>query len=173
MSHTGRKITKTDMLAAYQVFGGIFGLAITIYLVTGIRQFNILLIGILLIAIVLYIFSLRCGILLFRNLKKGLNLSRINLLLQVFGCSIGGFAFRYVSGFDISITLDLTDSFKLAFNAGPSSWHMLINGDPSQSYISINMVAILLIIFIEKQLRMLKEEDEAATYEIEGDAVQH
>ena len=158
MKKQERKITRTDVLAAYQVFGGIIGLVLTAYLLTTVQQFHFILLFILFIAICLYSFSIICGIFIFRNLLTGLRLSRINQLLQVFSFSISGYAFKYVSGIDFSIDLDFKNALNFTFNLATSSWKIMIEGDPSTALISINIVAIVLVIFIEKQITKARED---------------
>lgn len=69
-------IFKTDILASYQIFGGLFGLGLFIYLLTIslLREItpSFLMIAIYLFGIGLFCYSIFCGILIFKNLRSGL-----------------------------------------------------------------------------------------------------
>src|SRR5690606_27863438 len=81
-------------LALYQIIGGILGIALTLWVMFSGEMFidqTALRIG--LFAGGLYIFSILCGRMLFRNHKRGLVLSLINQLLQVVYFSFGAYGF--------------------------------------------------------------------------------
>lgn len=146
-----------NIFGYYQIVGGIIGLGLLAGLIMSISSFNWLLLIILFVAVVLFFFSIYCGIILLKRIEFGLKVSKINQLLQVIHFSILGYGFQYASGLHFSIGVDLTTEFNFTFNIGVSSWQMNINNDTPTIAISLNFVALLLIIFIDKALNRLKE----------------
>ena len=155
-----RKISKTDLLAAYQIFGGLMGLCLNIFLINSFRLYHVLLILIYIISIGLYTFSIIAGYKIFKNLKTGLKLSRINLLLQVFSFSIAGYAFQYVSGIDFSFHFFLSEAFRISATIDISTWRILLGGETGIDVLSINILAIVLLVFTQRQLKKLNREEE-------------
>lgn len=87
--------------------------------------------GLLLIivfAFALYSYSIYCGNLLRINqIDKGLNLSKINQLLQVIEFAIAGYAYKYVSGGSFIVELNVSNGVNFHFNLAPSSFQLSIN----------------------------------------------
>ena len=152
------RISKFNALGIYQIAGGIIGLGLTIWIISGLTTITGLLLLLLLIAIGLYSYSIYCGILLLKKKKSGLEHSLINQFLQLVNFSIFGFVFQYISGVFLSMDFDLTNSLNFTFNIGISSWQITINGDTEPLIINFNFVALLLILFIEKLKREIKKE---------------
>jgi hypothetical protein len=146
--------TKFKALAIYQIGGGIIGLILTAILISKLNIIPVLSGILLFVVIVLYLFSIYCGILLLKKDPAGLNYSLVNQCLQVVSFAIAGFAFQYISGAYMSIGVSLSDSFTLLANFGVSSWQIAINGDSGPVIVVVNLVALVLIIFI---LRLRKE----------------
>jgi hypothetical protein len=154
-------ISKLNTLGFYQIGGGVIGLGLTVWIISGLASITGLLLLLLLIAIALYGYSIYCGILLLKKQISGLRYSVLNQILQIVSFSIFGFAFQYVSGIHLSIGLDLTDSFNFIFNVGISSWQITVNGDSQALGFSFNLVALFLIFWIEKlKSKMEKEQIE-------------
>jgi hypothetical protein len=65
--------------------------------------------------------------------------------------------FQFVSGLYLSTGIDLTNLLKFKFNLGISSWQIIFNGEDENASISINLVALFLIIFIDKIKMKIKE----------------
>ena len=151
-------VSKLKALGIYQIAGGIIGLLLVFWIIAGLTTFSALLLLILAIAIVLYCYSIYCEILLLKNKISGLKHSLINQSFQLMNFAIAGFAFQYVSGAFLTIGLDLTNSFNFIFNVGISSWQININGDPEPFTINFNLVALFLIIFIEKLKKKVSQE---------------
>jgi hypothetical protein len=129
--------------------------------------FSLALLLLFLIALSLYAFSIYCGVILFKNIEIGLRLSKINQLLQVVHFTILGYAFKYISGVHLSIGLDLTESLEFRFNLSISGWQFTINDDDPSIIVSLNLVALFLIAFIDKiQLKIKKEQLEKQVFEI-------
>jgi hypothetical protein len=148
---------KLKGLGIYQIIGGVIGLFITIKLILEQETFPILLLVLFLIPIVLYAYSIYCGILMLKLNEKGLFHSLINQYLQLINFSILGYMFQFVSGLYLSTGIDLTNLLKFKFNLGISSWQIIFNGEDENASISINLVALFLIIFIDKIKMKIKE----------------
>ncbi|RZK02933.1 MAG: hypothetical protein EOO46_18215 [Flavobacterium sp.] len=165
MTNQLRKLitSKTNILAFYQIFGGLFGVGLFVYLLSMSFQRqtmpHLLMTVLFLIAIGTFCYSIFCGIQIFRNEKSGLKHSWINQVVQIFSFSISGYGFQYVSGLYFSIGLDLTDSLLFKFNLGTSMWQLYFNQDFNQIKIEINILALLLIVFIDRQLKKIRDED--------------
>jgi hypothetical protein len=100
-------------------------------------------------------YSAFCGILCLKNKRNALLYSLINQMLQLLGFAILGYAFRYVSGFYLSIGLDFSDSFEFDFGVGISSFTLNINKDPQLFKIDINLVASGLVFWIDRLMRIM------------------
>jgi hypothetical protein len=140
---------KLRALGIYQITGGIIGIGITLWLINLFAAPALLLV-IVLLALGLYAYSIYCGVLVLKNAKRGLKLSKINQLLQLVSFSAFGYAFQYVSGAFMSVGLDLTESLNFKFNTGISSWQININSDNPFLIININLLALFLIMAIDK-----------------------
>ncbi len=155
--------SNTNLIALYQIFGGLFGVGLFVYLlsISYHRQAipTLFLLAIYLFAIGTFCFSIYAGIQIFKNLKSGLIYSWINQVVQIFFFSISGYGFQYVSGVFVSIGIDLSDSLLFTFNLGTSKWQIIFNQDPTKVNIEINLVALVLILFIDKQLKKIKNRD--------------
>lgn len=137
---------KFDIIAAYQIIGGLVGLvlaSLSIYNSSGNSSI------LLLIAVGFYAFSIFCGILLFINREFGLKYSLINQLLQLFNFSFAGYAFEYISGISLSVGIDFSNSFNFNPSIGISTWHILINQDTGIKEANLNLVALLCVFFIQ------------------------
>lgn len=139
MNFTQKKI---NVLAYYQIVIGVVG--ILFLLLMNLKISSTLIITIL----GLYSFSIYTGyILLQKNLKKGMDLSILNQLIQVIGFGISGFAYEYFSGVFLTIGFNITNDTIINYNIGFNTWTINL-GSNSNLFINANLVAILLMIFI-------------------------
>jgi hypothetical protein len=151
--------SKMKALGIYQIAGGIIGLLLTFWIIAGLTAFPGLLLIILSVAIGLYSHSIYCGALLLKNKISGLGHSLINQFFQLMNFIVAGFAFQFISGVFLTIGLDLTDSFNFTFNIGISTWQININGDTEPLMVNFNLVALFLILFIEKLKKKINQEN--------------
>ena len=151
-------ISRLKILGIYQIAGGILGLSLTVRTISGLTTTTYLLIILLLVAIGLYTYSIYCGTLLLKKNISGLKHSLINQFIQIINLSIFGFTFQYISGVFISAGLDLTDSLLFTFNVGVSRWQITINGNKEFLILNFNLVALFLILFIEKLRKEISKE---------------
>ena len=156
MENTFTKATdrKIKVLAIYQILGGLAGFGITFWLLAHTAIITGLILLLFLIAFALFSYSIYCGALLLKKQRVGLVHSSINQYLQLVSFAILGFGFQYVSGVLLSVGIDLTTSFDMKFNIGiMSTWEMNINSDTEKIEINFNLVALFVIIFIDKLRR--------------------
>lgn len=144
-------------LALYQIIGGLLGIALTVWVMfSGNMVVDQTALRIGLFAGGLYIFSILCGRMLFRNPKRGLVLSIINQLLQVIYFSFGAYGFQYVAGLRIGVGVDMVEGWIFKFRLALSSFHFSIGTDLGQKFIGINLVALFLIFWIERLMEKTK-----------------
>ena len=149
LSNKDRLILKA--FAWYQMAGGILGLGLTLWLISLVGTFT----GrkILLFAIVIGFnsFSIYCGLLLRRvQIRKGLNLSIINQILQIIHFVMFGFGFSYVSGIMLYFGFDYTTTIKGLFNLSFSGVQLLYNQDKDVFIFGINVFAIYFVYLMKK-----------------------
>jgi hypothetical protein len=155
---------KVRFIAYYQIVGGIVGLGLAAWLSSKTTQFPVSVVIIYLLVIGFYYFSIYCGILLLKqDLKKGLKLSLINQLLQVFNFSVLGYSFKYISGVLLIIGLDFTNETKssIRFSLG-SEFQFNLNGGGNEELTNLgfNLVAIFLVYFIDRLQHKIEEKEE-------------
>ena len=142
---------KIKALSIYQIAGGCIGLLITMWIMLwypgSIKGLVLIFFS---VAVSLYSYSIYCGIMLLKNYKWGLKHSLINQILQVVNFSIFGYAFQYIAGAYLAVGIDLTGSFNIKLNAGISTWQIVFNDDEQLLYVNLNLVALSLVLFIEK-----------------------
>ncbi len=105
----------------------------------------------------LYVFSILCGRMLFRNQKRGLVLSLINQVLQVIYFSFGAYGFQYVAGLRVGVGVDMVEGWIFKFRLALSSFHFSIGNDIGQKFIGMNLIALFLIFWIERLQEKIKQ----------------
>lgn len=148
-------IFKSKILALYEIIGGFVGISLTIYIIFKLNAFPFLLVCMFFIAFGLYIYSIICGIIILKNLRIGFKLSRINQFLQILNFSVLGYGFNYISGLFIRIGMDLSEPFNFILEWGASTWKLDFNNSQSMNYFSINIIAVILLLFIDKHIKEL------------------
>lgn len=151
-------------IAIYQIAGGLLGIALTVWVMFSeemVLTQQALRIG--LFAGGLYVFSILCGRMLFRNPKRGLTFSLANQVLQVVYFSFGTYGFQYVAGLRAGIGVDMIEGWIIKFRLALSSFHFNLGTDTGQKFIGINLIALFLIFWIERLLEKLKDAKEKET----------
>lgn len=112
-------------------------------------------ISILLILLMLsfYGYSIYCGVLCGDTKENCLRHSRINQLLQLVGFAGFGYAYFFAAGIFISVGADLTYGPDLDFKLGISSMDLQFNTGAEWLKINVNLVAIGLLVWINKTIR--------------------
>ncbi|NEM99069.1 hypothetical protein [Pontibacter burrus] len=149
---------KIKGIAIYQIAGGILGIILTAWVMYSsgmVIDQNALRMGLL--AAGLFVFSILCGRMLFRNPARGLRLSIVNQVLQVIYFSFGTYGFQYVAGLRIGIGVDMVGSWVFKFRVALSSFHFNLDTDIGQKFIGINLVALFLIFWMEQLMEKVKD----------------
>lgn len=79
-------------------------------------------------------------------------------MLQVFSFSIAGFAYKYISGTYVSLSINLESIFTIGMNFGLSTWHINLNQASEAQVVNFNAVALLLLVFINGTKNSIKKE---------------
>jgi hypothetical protein len=145
-------------LGLYQLIGGGVGVLLILWSVINSDLTNNLLVMLFLVMLVFFAYSILCGVLCLKYNERCLKYSLINQILQLIGVAAFGFAFEYAAGIYLHVGLDLTEGFLIGFGFGISKMIININTEPSLFELHFNIVALLLIIWIEKTTRRLKAE---------------
>ena len=86
----------------------------------------------------------------------GLKYSLINQYIQILSFSIVGYGYKYLSGLYISVELDLGNLPSFQLQGGISTWNINFKNALEIKTVGINFIAILLILFIDRQINFLK-----------------
>lgn len=144
-------------LALYQIIGGVLGILLTLWVIfRGEMVLTQQVLRFSLFAAGLFVFSILCGRMLFRNPQRGLVLSLINQVLQVIYFVFGAYGFQYVAGLRIGFGFDMVGSWTFKFRVALSSFQFDFGTATGQKFIGINLVALFLIFWIERLLEQVK-----------------
>ena len=69
-----------------------------------------------------------------------------------------GYSFKYISGFFLNVGLDFTNAFNFKFVAGLSTWDLGFNTHSNALEININLVAILMLSFIDRIKKKINQQ---------------
>lgn len=149
------KLNIVSIVSWLQILGGIVGLAVIANLLLQTEIINGALLLIFLTGIGLFLFSIYAGKELFvdRN-KKGFIVTMINQSLQLFQWNIMGYGISYCSGPEILIGIK---GFALIFNVSLFSAFSMSIRSSNDSFISVNLVPVLIIILLVRSLNKIKQ----------------
>jgi len=155
---------KLEIIGIYQAIGGLIGFypIVVNFFSQGLsKYFNIIFLPFTL----LYAFSLFCGFLLISgNYKKGINLSIYNQALQILSFSVLGFGYMYASGIFAAIKLDVTQDIFLGMEFDVSHFILKLNSDFDITYISINVVPIIILSVLFRTKELFEKKPVATDY---------
>jgi uncharacterized protein YacL len=145
-------------LGVYQIVGGAIGALLILWAILHTSEFNTTLILISVFILALFGYSIFCGISCIQTRRNALMHSLLNQALQVLSFAIPGFAFSYTAGVSVSVGMVMTDTLEFDFGAGISS--VIVNTNTEQEHLKLgfNLVAIFLILWINKLMKTAKEE---------------
>lgn len=147
------------ILAYYQIGGGILGYVVICMALTNLG-FSPRVIITAIAASLFYGFSIYCGWLLHtKHNQRGLQLSLINQILQVFSFHIGGYGLGLVSGISIAVTLDITSNADINLSASLSQLAFNFNSG-NEAILGLNLVALLVIVYINRLQHGIAKEDQ-------------
>ncbi len=145
------KSTKTTILilGVYQLFGALLGFYIIAWLLLRTQEISGGALLIFFIAIGLYSLSMKAGSVLIRKeYKRGLILSMINQIFQVFAIALGGYKYDFFSGAKFAAGFNFTDGFLMKLDFGLTSEFNLSWKSGEEYFMYINLLAIFLIYVI-------------------------
>ena len=156
------KETKSHLvkLGFYQIFGGAIGIFIILWAIYNNESLTELTILIYFFILLFFSYSIFSGILCIKTKKNALRHSLINQILQVIGFAMMGFAFKYIAGFYFTVGLNLTESVNVGFGAGISKFDFNFNNEKERLEFDFNLIAFVLIYWIDKLIRKTKEDTE-------------
>lgn len=137
-------------LGIYQLTGGVIGLLILVWAALHTPFLTSLMVLVLFIVAVIFSYSIVCGILCFRLHEQALRYSLINQILQLVSIAAAGFSFHYCAGIYLNFGINLTHTIRLDAGLGISGFIFNFNKEPDEMNLYINIVALLLIIWIER-----------------------
>jgi len=144
----------------YQIIGGSIGILLVTYSIISTDNLMGMLLLIYGFALLLFGYSIFCGVLCVEYKKNALQHTLINQILQILGFALLGFGFSYTAGLYLSIGIDLTDGLNMTFGTGISKVEFNINKDQERVSFDFNLVAIALVYWINKLRKKIKAEKE-------------
>lgn len=144
------------VIALYQIAGGVLGLGLVLKMVPLLKDPSASTWGGIILAIALYLLSMVAGLLLFRKPQTGLTLSFINQILQVLSFSAASIAYNFVAGLKLGIGVDFVETLMFKLRMSISSFQFSFHGMDGVPYITVNVLALLLIYLLERLKDQLK-----------------
>jgi len=154
--------TKADLvkLGIYQVAGGLIGIALLSRIIFYSNGFSEIIILFYLLIALFFSYSILCGWMCLKYNTKALTFSYVNQMLQLPSVYIAGFSYNYVAGFYLNIGFDFTQSLKLSFDAGISTFNFYLNNGLNSILFNFNLVAFYLVYWILRLQKQAKLEDD-------------
>ena len=151
-------ITGFGWLAIYQIVGGLLGIAFMTRFLSFVTLSNIVYDVLVFAGVLLYLFSIYCGIILFQSKSNSLILSIVCQSFQAVSVSLFGFAYKYVSGLLFSIVLESSDTFHVRFSFSLSSFSFVIGTNTDDRSIEFNIIAMLIIMVLFHAIKSVNRE---------------
>lgn len=135
------------LLGIYQIIGALGGFYIIANLLLTTQAINGPLLLIFILAVGLYILTLKAGILLIKKeYKAGIIVCMISQALQLIGIAFGGYKYIFASGAKLFAGFNFTEGFLFNFDFSISStFTMMIGVSDKEYYIYLNLLAVFLL----------------------------
>ena len=144
-----------------EIIGGLSGIGLIIWLLLQGFQTNSKLILVFLFLLAFYGFSIFAGIELFKKKEKSINYSRVLQYFQIFAISFGGVTYLLSSGGNLFVGYNLTkNTFEFNFSILASEFQIDIFSSDNNSFVYLNLWAIILLNFIENSTKKINTEIE-------------
>ena len=152
--------TTIRILGIYQVVGALFGYYIIASILLQTGEINGVLLLFYLIAVALYSLSFKAGSLLIRKEhKRGLLLSILNQIFQIFAVGVGAYTYNFISGARMGGGIDFTDGFEMKLDFELTSKFSFAWNSGEEYYMYVNVLAIILIyVFIDIYEELFKKQ---------------
>ncbi len=137
------------VIAAIEIFGGVWGFVIMLYRLTNILD-SLKFIIFLLVYLIPFALSVLAGILLWKKKVAGLNLSLVVQLLQIPYFALSGLYYSFISGVLLGIRINLLEGIKnYNFNFMLGGYCQIQTGLPLDiAAFGINIFAVVIFIFL-------------------------
>ena len=167
-SYSKNTNTKLKMLGIYQLAGGLIGIMVIVRLIYNLPNLAPAYYLLICFVFMLYIYSVFCGILVLRKTSLALNHSLINQYLQLVNFYVAGYGFAFIAGSSITAGVNLTNGFLLDFHLTLlSDFNIQLATDSPMIAIYVNVIALVIIIFIDNlNKKMLEEREKSMIAEI-------
>lgn len=154
---TKRNILKG--IGILEITGGVTGIGGILWLLLQGLETNTYVFLILLFAIGFYIYSIFAGIKLLKHKENEVLHSRILQYLQILSISTGGMTYMLTSGGYLFMGYNLTkDNIDFSFSLIASKFQINILNSDQGDFIYINIMAIIVLVLLEKSLNVIKEQ---------------
>ncbi|HTE25496.1 hypothetical protein [Flavitalea sp.] len=147
-----------NWLGIYQLIGGILGVYYLSVFTLQVQEFTSTLLVLIGLGFIMFLFSVYCGISIFKKETNSLKCSLINQYLQLFVISGPGIAFQYVAGVSVLFGFNITDQFRIYLDASLSAWSISIGTNMSDRLIAVNLIAIGLVFLLHYILNDINRE---------------
>jgi len=140
------------IIAAYEIIGGIIGIVIASYIVASMHTVPAVIV-IVVFFVLLFLLSTYAGTLLWKKDIRGIDLSIIAQIPQIFQITIPGIlTYRFISGLSFPLIFEFDQargSSSFDFSLGLlSSFNFQLGPEKDVSLLGINLVAIAAIIYL-------------------------
>ncbi|WP_205499965.1 hypothetical protein [Rufibacter psychrotolerans] len=137
-------------IAVYQLAGGLIGLGLCLKMIPALQNPSASTWVGIFAAAVLYIFSILCGFLLFRQTRLAFNLSLANQILQAFSFSMSGLTYNFVAGLKVGVGIDFLESWLFKFRLSLSSFSFSFGAGAGVAFVTVNVLALVLVYLLER-----------------------
>lgn len=156
--HKRNYIEGFKWLAIYQIVGGLIGLYSLISPVGEaiLHGDTVNITG--LIGMILFSYSIFCGITLWQRKSHSLIHTLVNQYLQLVQIVRSGFAFGYVAGFSMTLNLEISESFFPWLKIDFAQFFFNIGSETDTRMVGINIISLLLLLLIHHELKSIWKE---------------
>ena len=158
---TSDTVFKLKALGIYQLFFATLGLALTFWLMLQQGfQFTQATIAFF-VVILIFLLGIYSGIACIQKRQGCLLYSSIYQYLQLLSFLIAGYGFRYDGGLSLNLGFDLTTGFMIRLKMEIFSfWNIDFNNNSNVIQVNLNILALVVILFIDKLKKHMKQETE-------------
>lgn len=155
-------------IGVLEIIGGTAGVGIIMWFLLQGYQMNSYSFLIYLVAILFYGYSIYAGVNLIRKNEDGISHSWIIQFIQIISFSLNGVTFLLTSGGNLLMGYNFTEkTINFKFGIIASEFNITVNSIEND-FIQINILAILIIYFLDKSFKSIKEKQQILNNYIEN-----
>jgi|GEM_PF-4871893 len=144
-----------SVLGYYQLVGGAIGVVVSLF---GLKQSDTtdtLVIGVVFVAMLIYAYSMLCGVVLLRASAHALalRLSAANQFVQVLVISSTSITYKFVSGLAIIVGVKSVPELTVGLKATLSTFLIHWGSANAELFYGLNLVALMLLVLIFQELK--------------------